>query len=148
MAITRAVIRNVGLGILVILVLAMGYGLVRRVFIHPPVDARIENEKGVSDTEEVIQLQILNGTNIIGIARQTTDYLRRRGFDVVVTENYAHQTEHSFIVQLRRDTLSPKKLAYALGLQDKDIRRELDSTLMLDCSVVLGNDYKKLKPFQ
>ncbi len=143
-----SVARNAGLIILALVVLTLGYAFVQRVFIRPPVDARLEAQSEQAARDIVIQLRILNATNVQGIARQTTDFLRQRGFDVVVSDNAAATQEHSQVVCLRGDTLAAQQLAYALGIDKKQIYTELDSSLFLDCSVILGADYQMLRAFK
>lgn len=130
-------------------VMVMGYFLLSRFFLAPPVDSTIEYTDILVRAGEQIQVNVMNGCGKDGIAHQTMDYLRARGFDVVEITNYEHfAVEHSFLIDRVGDTLSARKVAYALGIPDSLIVDERDSTLYLRSSIVLGKDYSALKPFR
>lgn len=140
---------TVGILCLLATVGVMGYFLLNRFVLAPPVDATIESSDMLVRAGEQIQVNIMNGCGADGIARQAMDYLRARGFDVVEITNYDHfAVEHSFLIDRVGDTLSAHKVAYALGMPDSLIVEERDSTLYLRSSIVLGKDYAVLKPFQ
>lgn len=134
---------------LLAVVFVMGYFLLDRFVLTPPIDATIESTDMLVRAGEQIQVNVMNGCGEDGVARQTMDYLRARGFDVVEITNYDHfAVERSFLIDRVGDTLSAHKVAYALGIPDSLIVEERDSTLYLRSSIVLGNDYAILKPFQ
>ncbi len=116
-------------------------------FVRPPVEPRRIEESELAKRDIVIQLRILNATSVQGIARQATDYLRQRGFDVVVTDNATPQ-QQSRVICLRGDTTAAHQLAYAIGLAHNRVETQIDSSLVLDCSLVLGDDYKSLRIYQ
>lgn len=134
---------------LLVAVIVMGYFLLNRFLLDPPVDSTIESTDMLVRAGEQIQVNVMNGCGEDGVAHQTMDYLRARGFDVVEITNYEHfAVEHSFLIDRVGDTLSAHKVAYALGIPDSLIVEERDSTLYLRSSIVLGKDYAVLKPFQ
>ena len=45
------------------------------------------------------------------------------------------------------DLSTARKVAYAMGIDDSLVVSEPDSKRYVKCSVVLGDDFKKLKPF-
>lgn len=130
-------------------IVLMAYFLLDRLFFSPPVDATIEQTDLLVREGEQIQVNVLNGCGKDGIAHRTMDYLRARGFDVVEITNYERfNVEHSFVVDRVGDSLSARKVAYALGIADSLLVTDIDSTLYLRGSVVLGEDYATLKPFR
>lgn len=134
---------------LFLMIVVMGYFLLDRFLLSPPIDATIERTDLLVRQGEQIQVNVLNGCGEDGVARQTMDYLRARGFDVVEITNYERfGVEHSFVIDRVGDTLSAQKVAYALGIADSLLVTDIDSTLYLRGSVVLGRDYNILKPFQ
>lgn len=134
---------------LAVAIAVMAYFLVDRFLLSPPVDATIEHTDLLVREGEQIQVNVLNGCGEDGVARQTMDYLRARGFDVVEITNYDRfDVDRSFVIDRVGDTLSTAKVAYALGIADSLLTVEIDSTLYLRCSVVLGRDYAALKPFR
>ncbi len=140
--------RNAVLLILLIVVSGLGYSFVRRMFLHPPVDARRKEASEVAHRDIAIQLQILNATPVQGLASNATDYLRQRGFDVVMNDNAPEKSEVSSVICLRGDTAAAAQLAYAVGIERKHVVTQIDSSLMLDCTLILGSDYSSLKAFR
>ncbi|MEJ2502962.1 MAG: LytR C-terminal domain-containing protein, partial [Gemmatimonadota bacterium] len=81
-----------------------------------------------------------NGAGAPGLARDATHVLRARGFDVVYFGN-AGRFDHVRSVVLDRvgDTLGARAVAASLGIDS--VAAAPDRTLMLDVSVVLGEDW-------
>lgn len=107
-----------------------------------------DNQIGKLNNNEMIQISVLNGCGVKGLASQVRDYLRDKGFDVVDVGNYNQQTKFSFVIDWIGDTTSAKKLAYAIGVAETKIIHDIDSSLYLRSSIVIGSDYKKLKAFK
>ena len=96
-----------------------------------------------------IQVEVLNGCGVEGIASRMTDYLRRQGIDVVDNRNYRHfNVKKSFILNRSGNEERAKKVARLIGLPLKQIRPEKNENLQLDATIVLGSDYKQFKPFK
>ena len=124
------------------------FSFVYRVFISPPVVAELEFNRNQKNSREVIQVEILNSTKQIGLANKFMNYLRIRNFDVVKIGNHPDETTKSCVIDRLGDYNSAKKVAYALGISDSLISKSIDSTLFLRCSIIIGNDYNKLKPLK
>jgi hypothetical protein len=88
-----------------------------------------------------VRVEVLNATSIHGLARQATDVLRDRGFDVVQTGNAQRGTsQDSSVVLDRVGRLEvARQVADALGIRRVQARR--DANLVLDVTVVLGRDW-------
>jgi hypothetical protein len=89
-----------------------------------------------------VRVQVLNATPTHGLARQATDVLRDRGFDVVDTGNAPRGTnQESSVVLDRVGRLDvARQVADALGIRRVEARR--DTNLILDVTVVLGKDWR------
>lgn len=98
-------------------------------------------------TQEVIQLNILNGCGVSGLASKAKFYLRERGFDIVEIGNSAQQYNKTTIIDRLGDKESVRRLANAVGVPDSTIITEIDSSLFLRATLILGSDYKNLKIF-
>jgi len=98
-------------------------------------------------TQEVIQLNILNGCGVSGLASKAKLYLRERGFDIVEIGNSAQQYNKTTIIDRLGDKESVRRLANAVGVPDSTIVTEIDSSLFLRATLIIGNDYKNLKIF-
>lgn len=119
---------------------------VSRMTYNKPVDANVAESEKIT-TQEVIQLNVLNGCGISGLATKSKDFLRARGFDVVEVGNSEQQYNKTTIIDRLGDKQSVQKLAYAIGVNDSAIVTQIDSSLFLRATLILGNDYKVLKPF-
>jgi LytR cell envelope-related transcriptional attenuator len=115
-----------------------------------------KDEKEITDTTKSvtnqpnlsIQLDVQNGTNENGVATGITDYLRKNGIDVVEIGNYkSKDIERTLIIDRVGDKNKSKKVATVLGVSDKNIIQQLNNSLYLDVTVVIGKDYKELKPY-
>jgi len=90
---------------------------------------------------ERVRVEILNGGGRSGMAREATDRLRGRGFDVVYWGNASSFGQESSVVLDRVGRIeTARSVADALGISG--IRTEPDSSLLLDVSVVLGQDWE------
>jgi hypothetical protein len=131
-----------GLGVMVLL-----YGLVTRTLVPAP-----DPERSAASTElvgSIIQVEVRNGAGIDRLAAQATEYLRDRGFDVVEVGNYkTFEQERSVVIDRVGDLTAARKVAEALGLPPDRVRQEIRRQYYLDASVIIGDDYKQLRPFQ
>jgi hypothetical protein len=66
----------------------------------------------------------------------------------VQVQNASFQTPKSFVVNVTADSAPAARVAYALGIDNGSVRREVDTTLVLDCTVVLGRDFIVLRPYR
>jgi len=94
----------------------------------------------------VIQIEVLNGCGLPGIASRFTNNLRKSGFDVVDSGNFERfDVEHSFIIDRSGNSENARRVARALGIPDNRIIREVSPHFFLDASVVIGADFDDLK---
>mgnify|MGYP000358916702 CR=1 FL=1 len=124
------------------------YAVASRAFVSPP-----SPERPADDTTalvgSVIQVEVRNGAGIDGLAARTTQFLRDSGFDVVDVGNYASFDQQQSVVIDRVGNMdAARKVAEALGLPPSRVRQEIRRQYYLDASVVLGQDYNDLRPFQ
>jgi hypothetical protein len=117
----------------------------------PPVSAEVdlsmEDADMCSPSEQIIQVNVLNACGKTGLASEVKTYLLERGFDVVEIGNYSGEMENSVIIDRIGDSLSSKKVAYAMGIQDAYVTSDIDSSLFVRATVVIGKDYFSLKSF-
>ncbi|MEL7374177.1 MAG: LytR C-terminal domain-containing protein [Pseudomonadota bacterium] len=136
----------IGVGLLVAVLL---YGLLTRTFAPRTTPTRdAELTLGAEPGADPIQVEVWNAIGVDGLARETTAFLRSRGFDVVEVGN-AEQRDES-IVQVRAGTEAyAERVAAALGLSDE--RVEATGPLAdydPDVAVYIGADYIALTPFR
>jgi len=119
-----------GLGLMVVLVVAWRLTLRDR-----PTAGRYD----VPGTRVPYTVEVLNGTEIDGLARTITFRLRRAGFDVVSYGTASGTSADSTVLLVRTaDTAAGWAVRDALGLGR--VVMEPDARLLLDVTVVLGTD--------
>jgi hypothetical protein len=139
----RRLILNAVILVAAIVVGYLGYALLERTVLNPPVDSHRASGKFP------IQVEILNGTGQAGVALRWTEYLRARGFDVVETSNYLVDDLPTTLVLDRRGAGSlAEQVAYALGIGKPHILRHVNRDRYVDVSVIIGRDYPAHKPSQ
>lgn len=134
---------NAAIGFLSILLIVLLVALSTRI-IYP----RIFNQRAEAKSQlisEIIQIEVLNGCGISGIANAYTGVLRSNGFDVVETGNFDHFDLQETIVISRSGVLdNAKRVASALGVKEINVIREESPDYFLDVTVVIGHDYEQL----
>ncbi len=118
---------------------------------NPPDDqdafARIEEETEALSPDQRPQIEVLNGCGITGIAATVHEYLRDKGFDVVNVENASgFDYEETLVIDRGGDIRVARALARDLGTDN--VIRQVRADLVLQATVILGMDYRTLKPFQ
>jgi hypothetical protein len=140
----RTLFLNALIVILVVVVAYLAYSLIDRHVISPPVESLRPGTAG-----QIIQLDVLNGCGIDGAASTVTGYLRARGFDVVEIRNYkTFDVVESMVIDRRGDLKTAERVAYALGINKKNVVQQISQDYYVDVSVVVGKDYHSLKPSQ
>jgi hypothetical protein len=89
--------------------------------------------------DRVISVEVLNGAGVPGLAREVTDHLRGRGFDVKYYGNSPDGPRDSTVVLIRRSPAMGEEIAAALPRAT--IETALDTTLYLDATIILGSDW-------
>lgn len=134
---------NVAIGFLGVLLFILLVAIGSR-FIYP----RIATERVTTDpalVSNVIQLEILNGCGVPGIATRFTDRLREYGFDVVESGNFDHfNVENSFVISRSGHMENAKRVAIAIGIPEQNVIREASPDFYLDVTIVIGSDFETL----
>lgn len=135
---------NAAIGFLSLLLVLLVFGLFTRI-IYP----RIENQRAESNPEligDVIQLEVLNGCGVPGLANDVTSSLRKNGFDVVETGNFKNfDMQNTVVISRTFDAENAQRVADALGIGQQHVFVEASEDFYLDATVVIGSDYKSLK---
>jgi len=103
--------------------------------------------------EKMIQIEVLNGCGKAGIAKIFESHLRQQGFDVVNTENYRimgkinWNVPHSKVIDQIGNIEFAEDVAQSLGINDKYVSSNDNPSPVYDVTVVIGNDFDKLKGF-
>lgn len=98
---------------------------------------------------DIIQVEVLNGTSVQGIAERFTDFLRNNNFDVVNVGNYIHHDmDETLVIDRIGNMANAFKIAKALGVKNENVIQQLNNNYLLDVSVIIGKDYFTLKPIK
>jgi hypothetical protein len=94
------------------------------------------------------KLEVVNGTSEAGLGQRVADHLRRLGYDVVDvrTQRFSGPMRTAFVDR----SGSPGALSdleALLELTPDRFRSELDRTLFLDVTVVVGSDLRTIPAF-
>jgi hypothetical protein len=132
-----------------LIVVMLAWQFVIRTFIHHPVSGELDRPDMLVRKGERIQINVLNGSGRMRLAQRFTDYLRARKFDVVDMENYKDtNVARTFIIDRVGDSVSAQKIAYALGVTDSFIRREIDTEEYVKADLIIGRDFQALNPMK
>ncbi len=94
---------------------------------------------------EIIQIEVLNGCGVNGIANNFTSLLRTNGFDVVETGNFENfDVEKSMVISRSGAMKHAYQIARVLGIEEVHVLREESDDYYLDASIVIGADYESL----
>jgi len=141
---TNSFVLNATIGFLSLLLAILIFGLFTRI-IYP----RIENQRATNSPEligDIIQLEVLNGCGVPGLANDFTSVLRKNGFDVVETGNFKNfDMQNTVVIARTFNTKNAKRVADALGIAEEHVFIEASEDFYLDATVVIGSDYKSLK---
>lgn len=92
-----------------------------------------------------LQIEVLNGCGVPKIADKFTAYLRKKGYDVVRTDNYeSFNVPATLVIDRGGDLASARKLADALGVPKREVISETHDMYMVDATVVLGKNFRTL----
>jgi hypothetical protein len=128
-----------------VVVIILIWSFVNRIFIDPPV----QPETIKAGKAHTIQIDVLNGSGVPKMSQKFTDYLRARGFDVVEMGNYKDsKVENTRVIDRAGQPDAAQRVAEALGVPKSGIVQQIDRNAYLDVSVIIGKDFKLLKPFK
>ncbi|MEX0772742.1 MAG: LytR C-terminal domain-containing protein [Balneolales bacterium] len=134
---------NAILGFLSLLLVALLFSLVIRMY-HPGIDAE-RSEVDARLISNIIQIEVLNGCGVSGLASLYTTKLRQSGFDVVESANFdTFDIPETLVIDRAGNYQNAKKIADALGVSERNIIRETSNDFYLDATVVIGSDFEKL----
>ncbi|MBD3365628.1 hypothetical protein GF359_10485 [candidate division WOR-3 bacterium] len=101
----------------------------------------------MAQPEEVIRVDIYNGTDVSGLARRTQTFLREKGYDVLRIGTANDHFKHTIVVErLNPSKANASMLARTLGLNRKYVTFSEDSSLAVAVTLFLGDDYEDYLP--
>ena len=144
----RGSLINMAIGALIMLMLFLLVSTVRQRLIKKPVTTVVTNEQPQAVTEpenRPLQVDVLNGCGVSGLAAQFTEYLRMKGFDVIRTENYeTFNVLETVVIDRRGNAENCRRIAGTLGLSSARILQEVNEAYLIDATVLIVKDYQRL----
>ena len=106
-------------------------------------------ENTLEPVPQLIQVEVLNGCGVSGLATAATEYLRdTKKIDVVSKGNYKNfNVEKSQIIDRTGDMDEALEIAEILGIEKSLVSSDVDFNKQLSATIILGKDYKELNPF-
>jgi hypothetical protein len=143
---TGNLLLNIALGAVLIVAVVLVYSFSERVSSPRPDPNRLENPGGLLG--DVIQLEVRNAAGVEGLAGEMTQYLTDLGFDVVEMGNWNQgMLQETVILDRIGNRGAVEQVAMALGVDSTRIQEELKPTWFLDASILIGSDFRSIKPF-
>jgi LytR cell envelope-related transcriptional attenuator len=131
------------IGIVLTIAVALGAGAVvrgRRPAARPsPARVSVPERERAPDSVRV-RVQVLNATNVSGLARRATMVLRDHGFDVVETGNTKGPLDTTLVLDLSGHPEWAHRIAGVLAPARVQARK--DTSRYLDIAVVLGSTWR------
>lgn len=138
-------IKNIFFGVFVFvlssIIILLTYSIYQKL-INPKIPKY--SQEGDEKISEIIQVEVLNGCGVSGVADRFTEYLRANGCDVVSSSNYYQfDVQKTIVIDRIGNRANARHVADLLGV--KNVVTQKNEEYFLDVSIIIGNDYKKLK---
>lgn len=138
---------NAGLALGGVLALVLLYALATRAF--SPAASPVRQANPAQLLGDIVQVEVLNGCGEPGLAGRVTRFLRDHNFDVVSSGNYVDfEQERSLVIDRVGNREAALSVAAILGIDEAYVREDIGPDPYHDASVVLGRDYRSLRPFE
>ena len=135
---------NIIIFLLGIIIVFLVYSLYMKIKNKEDAEKEAANKKLAAP---IVQLEVLNGCGVSGVAEKFTDFLRNNNFDVVQTGNYiSFDIDKSMVIDRTGNKENAIKVANALGIDHKNIIQQINNDYILDVSLIIGKDFNHLKP--
>lgn len=132
---------NISNLILAILILFLGYSLLNKLNVFG-YNSEIKN---VLKHKKNMQIEVLNGCGVDGIADMFTDSLRKKNIDVVNTGNYrSYNIDNSIVIDRTGNIYNAEYVAEVIGIDNKQVIQQKNKNYFLDITLIIGKDYKQL----
>lgn len=93
--------------------------------------------------KEILRVEVLNGTAENGLAGRFAEYLRSEKLDVIIVSNARYDTiSQTMIIDRLKPNAAYGKFV-ARTIKCPNVMSEVDSSLYVDVTVIVGNDFEK-----
>lgn len=138
------IVLNAALIFLLALVAYLGYNLVHKIM---PAKEEV-SYSSKQKPADYIQIEVLNGCGVAGVADKFTEFLRNNRFDVIQSGNYSSfDVDKSMVIDRIGNMANAEKAAQLLGIKKEYVIQQINKNYFLDVTFVIGKDYNQLKPY-
>ena len=135
---------NVTVFFLLVIIIYLTYSIFANLKSKPAEEVEVDRTEVPA---EIIQVEVLNGCGVSGLADRFTDYLRSENVDVVSTGNYiSFDIDKTMIIDRTGNKPNAKRIAELLGVPVSSVITQKNENYFLDVSIIIGRDYYKLNP--
>jgi len=139
---------NIFLNIVMFFLAAIIFYLLYSIFIKVTGNSPVAKEEKLT-ASEIIQVEVLNGCGISGVADRFTDFLRNNNFDVVNVSNYiTRDISNTLVIDRRGNRANAIKTARMLGVKADHVIQQINEDYFVDVSVIVGKDCNILNPLK
>jgi hypothetical protein len=136
---------NIAIVLLLVVIGLQLYGIFSDDLSARPAAKNADTE---SAEQTIVQINVLNGCGVSGVGTTMTKFCRTAGYDVVEVGNYkSFDVNESMVIDRIGKPDDAKRLAALLGIAPKNIVQQFSNDHLVAASVVIGKDYKNLKPW-
>lgn len=90
-------------------------------------------------------IEVMNGSGVPGLGQKFTNYLRQNGYDVIATGNADRSDyESTHLIARTEGTGKIQNVNTTLMLEADKLYQDIDSTLQVDLTLIIGRDYQHL----
>lgn len=142
---TSNILLNIVIVLLGALIVYMSYSIISKVL---KGESPKETSQSVQSPSNIIQVEVLNGCGVSGVADKFTSFLRNSKYDVVNVSNYtSFDVERTMVIDRTGNIANARKVAESLGIKETNVLQQINDDYFLEVSLVIGKDFSKLKPF-
>lgn len=136
------ILLNIIIVVLVLLILFLGYALIVQISKSFSEEKTVEKEVILPAQ---VQIEVLNGCGVAGVADKFTEFLRSKGFDVVNKGNYSSfDVDNTLVIDRSNNPEKASMVAEIIGADKKRIVKQFNNQYFLDVTLIVGKDYNTL----
>jgi len=141
-------ISNIFLNVIIVLLTGLIIFMSYSLFTKITTLASGDDEEDENKLPGIIQLEVMNGCGITGVAEKFTNYLRQNNFDVVQVGNYkSFSIDNTLVVDRTGNKNNALRVAEVLGIDSKNVIQQINNDYFLDVSLIIGKDFNRLNPY-
>ena len=136
--------------IIIISLAAILYFIVKENYFNKNISSTSLSSKTVLEnfSEDMIQIEVLNGCGVKGIADLYTNFLRDKGYDVIDYKNANHFNYEKTQLIVYNTKLNIEDIINRLKIEITDIKYIKRPDIFFDFSLIIGRDFNTLESFE